>query len=279
MTPPTTDSAEIAWEPLTPRGVAAFGQARLSRLLLVQLLIALLAGAVTAWFVQRNWAPVISAAIAQMPAEGIIRGGQLDWPGASPVRLGEGHFLALAVDLKHEGQARSPAHVQAEFGERDVKLMSLLGYISVPYPRGYALGFNRSDLAPWWGAWRPALLALVVIGVALGLMCVWALLATAYSVPVSLVALFADRALGWRGSWRLSGAALMPGAIVFTCACILYGLGALDLVQLGIAWALHLVIGWVYLPLAIWNTPRVPGTDAATSNPFTPSAREETPPH
>jgi hypothetical protein len=33
----------VAWEPLTPRGVAAFARARLSRLLLVQFVVASLA--------------------------------------------------------------------------------------------------------------------------------------------------------------------------------------------------------------------------------------------
>ena len=47
----------IAWEPLTPRGVAAFARARLSRLLLVQFVIASLAAAAVVWFLSDGLFP------------------------------------------------------------------------------------------------------------------------------------------------------------------------------------------------------------------------------
>ena len=50
----------FAWEPLTPRGVAAFARANFSRLLLVQFIVALLAAASVVWFLDDGCFPTIS---------------------------------------------------------------------------------------------------------------------------------------------------------------------------------------------------------------------------
>ena len=121
------DKAQIAWQPLTARGVAAFARASLGRLLLVQLIVALLAAGTVVWFLHECWFPTIGEAIRGLPPQGEIRAGSLDWTGPSPARLAEGRFLAIAVDLDHTGEARSPAHVQVEFGRADFKVYSLLG--------------------------------------------------------------------------------------------------------------------------------------------------------
>jgi hypothetical protein len=264
----TEEKPPIAWQPLTPGGVAAFARASWSRLLVVQLIVALLAAGAVVWFLRAAWFPVIDDAIRQMPEQGEIRSGRLDWLGDSPTLLAEGRFLALAVDLDHEGQARSPAHLQVEFGRRDVQIFSLFGFVRERYPLGWAVGFNHADLAPWWGAWAPAILAIAGGLVLAGLMLIWMLLSALYSLPAWLVGFFWNRNLRLGGSWRLAGASLMPGALLLTAAVVLYGLGVLDLLQLGVAAAAHLVIGWVYLcagPLAL---PRHPLAAEVKKNPF-----------
>ena len=137
--------------------------------------------------------------------------------------------------------------MQVEFGRTDWQVFSLLGYVQGAYPPGWAVAFNRTELGPWWGAWAPAILAIVAGLVVAGLMLSWACLATVYCLPAWLVGFFANRDLSLRGSWRLAGAALMPGALLLCAAIVLYGWGALDLVRLAVAGAVHLVMGWVYL--------------------------------
>ena len=75
---------QIAWQPLTARGVAAFARASLGRLLLVQLIVALLAAGTVVWFLQGCWFPTIGEAIRALPAQGELRAGKLDWKGTSP---------------------------------------------------------------------------------------------------------------------------------------------------------------------------------------------------
>jgi hypothetical protein len=117
--------------------------------------------------------------------------------------------------------------------------------------------------------------ALAVLG---GLLLVWAVLAWTYCLPVWLVGFFANRELSLRGSGRLAGAALMPGALFLIAAILLYGLGALDLVHLLAAAAAHIVIGWIYLVAGPLAAPLHPDLAEIKSNPFKPAPAPESEP-
>ena len=259
----------IAWEPLTPRGVAAFAHARFSRLLLVQFVIASLAAAAAVGFLSDGCFPTVRAAIRNLPVAGEIHAGRLDWPGHTPQLLAEGRFLACIVDPNHSGQIHSPADVQIEFGAQTVRVFSLLGYQDFSYPPDQIISFNRTDLEPLWGAWEPEWLAITVLAVVAGLMLLWAALATVYFVPAWLIGFFTNRNLNFRGSWKLAGAALMPGALLLTAAIVLFGLAALDLVQFCFLFGAHVALGWIYLFLSQLFLPRI-DSRPSPSNPFSP---------
>jgi len=256
----------FAWEPLTPRGVAAFARASLARLLLVQFIVAALAAIAVDWFLAFDCFPTITAAIKQLPDRGEIRAGRLDWHGNSPALLAGGGFLAFDVDLEHTGQISSPAQVQIEFGRENVRVFSLLGYTDFRYPSDQAFYFDRTGLEPLWSAWKPDLLGIIAGAVIVGLLLSWAGLATLYFLPVWLICFFADRDLNLRQSWRLAGAALMPGALLLTAAIAFYALGAMDLIQMSFTFGAHLVLGWIYLFISPLFLPRVSPTEKR--NPF-----------
>ena len=258
----------FAWEPLTPRGVAAFARASFERLFIVQAVFALLAAAAVVWVLSDGIFPVIDAAIDQLPDAGSIHGGKLDWRDDSPVMLAEGKILAFSVDMEHGGVLRSPADFQFEFGRDDIRIWSLFGEAYVDYPGGYLIAANRGDARPAWGAWSPDFLGLAAIGVFVGLMLVWAALATVYCLPVWLLCFFANRDLNLLASWRLAGAALMPGALLLSFALVFYDLGGFDLVQLCFAFGMHLVIGWIYLFVSPLFLNRA--LPAENKNPFVP---------
>ena len=259
-------SSPTAWEPLTPRGVAAFARARLGRLLVVQFIVAVLAAVAVDCFLDLGCFPTITAAIKQLPDQGDIRTSQLKWHGESPALLAEGGFLAFDVDLEHTGQIHSPAQVQIEFGRETVRVFSLLGYREWNYPPGWIVAFNRTELEPLWDAWRPDILAIATGAIIVGLMLAWAVLATVYFFPVWLVCFFADRELNFRQCWRLAGAALLPGALLLAAAIAFYGLGALDLIQMSFAFGAHLVLGWIYLFISPLFLQRV--SPSEKRNPF-----------
>jgi hypothetical protein len=245
----TLSEPTFAWEPVTPRGVAAFARASVERLLIVQAVFAALAAAAVMWTCADGFFPTITDAVNQLPATGQIRSGQLDFPAEfPPTLLAEGRLLAINVDLKHSEAIRSPAQLQFEFGENSLCIYSLFGYTEIPYPvNPESAPLNRTDLVPIWGAWRPDLLALIGLGAFFGLLASWFVLASAYFVPVWIICFFSNRDLGLLACWRLAGAALMPGALLLTTTIMLYDLGGIDVVQLCFAFGMHIIVGWIYL--------------------------------
>jgi len=270
--PPTTRSA---WLPITPRGVAAFATAGTGRLLLVQFFFALVTAATFGWLIHTAWVPPVREAIKKLPPGAQIQGGVLEWPTNSPLLLVEGHFLAFAVDMEHAGANVATSHFQVELGKRDWQLSSLLGVLDAPawvkttYPTNRVIALDRAAVEPWWGAREPFFILLAMAGVIAYLMLTWPLLALAYSVPAWLTAFYANRAVTWRGCWRLAGAALMPGALMVSVTIVLYGTRMFDLLKFGLAFALHLVVGWLYIFVSPLFLPRNPAVPAEEKNPFT----------
>lgn len=265
---------KTAWQPLTPRGVAAFASATTNRLMLVQFLCAL-AGAVAAgWLVNWAWIPPIRAAIAALPAESNITRGELQWPTNSPFLLADDRFLCVAVDLDHVGKTVTSSDLLLEFGRNDWRISSVLGALDLPsmmntrYPPGYTVALNRNELAPWWGAREPFIIALVMGLTALLLMTSWVVLATVYAPLVWLGAFYANRMVTLGGCWRLAGAALLPGALFMFTAMVFYGLGAFDLLRLTLAFGMHVVVSWFYLVAGTICLPRHPAVPPPGANPF-----------
>ena len=263
-----------AWEPITPRGVAAFARSSFGRLFFVQALVAVFAAAAAFWFLDQGIFPTVDDAVEALPAQGRILHGRLEWHDESPELLAEGGILAFIVDLPHAGEIRSPADFQFEFGTNSVQILSLFGPAELYYPPDYAPGTyipaNKTDLQPLWQAWRPDILVLATIATFLGLLLTWFVLATVYCLPVWIICFFGDRKVSLFGAWRLAGAALMPGALLFSATLVLYELGVCDLVQLLYIFGLHLILGWIYLFLGPLFLRR--GAPAPPKNPFAVTA-------
>jgi hypothetical protein len=257
-----------AWEPLSPRGVAAFANASLGRLLVVQCSVAFLAAVAIMWFISTAWFPVVRTAIEQLPSEGEFRDGELYWSGENSLQLAENRFLGLAVDLEHSGQLGRESNLQVELGRDDFRVFSLLGYQTFSYPPTWIMPFNQPEFEPWWGAWSPYLRASAGLITFVALMIAWSLLATIYCVPVRVISFLQNRDLDWAQSWCLAGAALMPGAIFLIAGICGYALQWIDLIGLAGVMALHLVIGWIYVFVAPLFCPRPPEIKKLGDNPF-----------
>jgi hypothetical protein len=258
---------KFAWEPLTPRGVAAFTHAKFSHLFLVQFAVALIAAVSVVWFLHNDCFPTIRAAIQNLPAAGKIFSGKLDWEGESSQMLAEGKFLAFDVDLNHSGQINSTADLQIEFGKESIRIFSLLGYVEFFYPPDRFAPFNRAELEPLWGAWAAEILFIAAAATLIGLLLSWWILATIYFLPIWILGFFVNRDLNFRASWKLSGAALMPGALLMAAGIFLYGFDTLDLVQLGFIFSAHFVLGWIYLFVSLLFLPRI-SESKPKANPF-----------
>jgi hypothetical protein len=256
-----------AWQPFTPRGVAAFGVATLTRIILAQFFVALLVGATFVWCLRLAWVPVISDAIEKLPDAGVIQKGALNFPGESPQRLAENSRLGIVIDLAATREAGHVADLEITFEKTRVVFRGQLGAWAHAYDPRNTISFNRPELAPWWGAWRWAVLTLLALALMVSLFVMWWSLALIYLPIVKFIAFFSDRAVTWRGAWRLSAAALLPGACLVALALFLYGVNAIALFQFALLYALHLVVGLVFIFTSPFFLPKLPEA-AAPKNPF-----------
>jgi hypothetical protein len=261
----------MAWQPLTLGGVAAFGHAPWCRLWLVQSIIATASAVCFLCFFLLHGLPVIDHAISQLPAQGRFEDGQLQWNGDSPVRLAEGSFLAIVVDLEHTGHFGQASDLLIELGRTNWFLRSLLGRVRVAYPPALSANIGQDNLQPWWNAWMPFFCLGLAAGWALILLLTWPVLALIYSPIVVLLASLMHRSCPWSSAQKLAGAALMPGALFLSFSLVLYAFRQLELVGFLVTFGLHLVLGWIYILLAPTLLPANLKSKKPNHNPFHPS--------
>jgi hypothetical protein len=274
-TPPLTVAPRkppVAWQPFTLRGVSAFAFASYLRLFGIQVLFALATSGAVIWFLVANWTPVIRSALRALPDQGVIRDQKLDYPETGAEALAESRFLGIQVRRDEFSTTAAGADVRVEFYPQRLRICSLLGCRSWQYPAGRIAPFTQQELVPWWGAWEPVFLGIIAIVVVLALLLSWHLSATVSCLIVRLVAYFADRELTVGGSWRIAGAAMLPGTMFLIIAIVLYGVGVIDLLRLLLAFPIHRLIQITYMLWAVSRVPRLPAVPAASANPFTATA-------
>jgi hypothetical protein len=250
------DRLKAAWQPLTFSGVARFAVASRWRLLSVELFFALLVAVVSVCFVQQAWVPVVDGAIGKMPATGEIRGGQLAWPEGGLLQE-EGPFMRIDVTPGGFTNVVETADLVLAFGPSNLRLGSNLGFglLTLSYPTGWIVSFNKSELEPWWGARSHMVLGGFGLGIILMLLCAWSALGWLYTFPVKI---FSANQVGWAGAKKIAIASQMPGAFVMSIGIVIYGLKQIDLVALLMVWCGHLVLPWVYMMFSPILAPKLP---------------------
>jgi hypothetical protein len=274
-----SQSRPRAWQPLTFGGVAAFAWDRAGRAGLVAAAVAAMVALAVLQFLLGAWSPVIEQAIAALPDESEIRDGRLAWTGEVPAVLAETRLLAFVVDPDRAAEAGQIADVHVAFHAREVRICSLLGCVRLPYAPGWVTAFNRPELEPRWGAWKPAVM-LSLAALALMTACAsWLALAALAALPVRLLAFYLDRETTLGGALRLALMSLMPGALVMAATVWLYGAQRIGLLGLVLVATLHLPLGVVYAIGATTRLPRLAAGTRPRGNPFAgPSAARAEPP-
>lgn len=246
-----------AGTPLTFRGVASFADASLTWLGSFQFLVALLTGISVLTLFELAWRPSVEAAMESLSGTNRIHAGFLEWNGQTPMRLGTGSFLSFVIDPRDERAAGRPTDVEIVLGEDSARVRSLLGQITVPYPKTVSIDLSPSAARPWWGAWHLFLLVGLSAGAVLLVAISWVLLAAAYAPFLLVFCFYTDRRLTPVGAWKLAAAALLPGALCLDAAVLAYAFGFLGLLQLLVLWILHLVIGWLFVLGGGFRRPRI----------------------
>jgi len=262
-----------AWQPLTFGGVTRYGGDWVGRLFFACFIVSIFTASVILWAATRAWFPPIEEAIAHLPAGAEIRGGKLTAP--EPVRLAENLFISLSLDPLGEGTPPSLADVQIVLKPDHIRFRSIFGMAKLPYRPEWTVPLGRNDWEPKWSAWKPAIMAYLFCGTIIVLFTNWVALGILYAVPARLLAFIVKRSVSLWGAWKISVAALLPGAILLTVALGVYGLGQIRIAELTLTWAIHFVIGWIFIAGATLRLPRV---QKAPKNPFLKEAAENAEP-
>ena len=258
-----------AWQPFTPRGVAAFAISGFGRIFLLLCAVALISAGTVIWFLHTAWFPTIRAAIHELPPQGQIVGQELRTPRLSSKPLAEHRFLGFVVLLSGSDSTDLSSHIAVKFRRRNVDVCSIFGCLRFDYPPGWIIEFNRTELEPRWAAWEPILLGGAAVAVFPGLLLIWAALSFLYSIVAWIVAKIRKRLLSWPGSWAMCAAAIVPGALLLVACVWTYGLGVLDVLQFVVLVVIHFLSVWVYVGFALGALPKR-ALAPTSANPFAP---------
>lgn len=267
--------SRTAWQPFSPRGLAAFGNAGFGRAFLWLLLVALMGSGTVIWFLNEAWFPAVRAAIRELPEQGEIVRGELNTPITNSRSLAEQRFLGFALLTPDSVGIDLSSHIVVRFRQKSLEACSFLGCRGWNYATNLQIPFNRIDAQARWDAWQPFLNGGAGLGVLTLLLIMWVLLGVIYSLITWPIAWILKKDATWGGMVRIACAAQMLGALLLLAGIWAYGLRWIDLVQLLSLAFLQLLVAWVYVGWALKVLPeRLP----AVKHPTNPFATEASPP-
>lgn len=265
----TQTTMPTAWQPFTFGGLAAYARSSFGRVLALAAIVAVLLAGATLWFLNSAWVPPIEQAISKLPEHAGIRNRALAWTNEPLTILSDSRMLTIIVDVEGNAWEGRVADVQVQLRATDVRVCSIFGCARFPYPAGYVITLDQSEIKPAWGAWKPTLLAGATVGFTLQIFLQWLVLATIGGLLLRLFAFALGRDVTLGGAWRVALAALMPGALSLVVAMCAYAIYQISLPGLFVAFLTHLLVDVVYLTGALFALPRIVSSGATRqANPF-----------
>lgn len=261
------DVAAVLPIPLTFSGAAAFSRRPASWLLLIWISLAHLASGAVLWFFHLRWIPVLEESAKSFPKNLSIRTGHLHSLPPNFVLCKQNRFLSLTMRSDPEPSGDMTADFQLILTRKKILLKSWFSSFSLTYPDLQSISLAPDQITPWWNAWKALFTAIAFAFLALGLLALWACLATCCCLPIAVVSFFAGQRIGLWDSWRLAGSATIPGASIMIASIFLYGLHLLRLPGLLLAAGLCFFVIGVYILGAATRLPQS-RKSAAPRNPF-----------
>lgn len=256
--------------PLTFGGVAAFAQKSGRWFLVVWLITSLLSAGTCLHFLQSRWIPVVESTLNILPENLLLSGGIMSaLPNPATLERDNG-FLSVVLAGSDESQGNMTADLQITVASDGLRLHSLLGYLTLPYPPDLELRLAPTNVNPWWNSRKTLFSAAFFVIVSVGLLLTWTALASVYYLPLTVALFFADRSVQMGKTWRLAGSLLIPGALMMSLAILLYTFHLLSLLGLLLTAILHIVIAWIYGIACVKYVPRHNPASPPTPNPFEP---------
>lgn len=273
------NAAAVLPIPLTFSGAAAFSRQSASWLFLVWISLAPLASGAVLWFFHLRWIPILEESGKSFPKSLSIRTGRLHSLPPNFVLCKQNRFLSLTMRSDPEPAGDMTADFQLILNREEIRLESWLGALSFSYPYRQSISLAPDQITPWWNARKSLFTAVAFVFLSLGLLALWACLATCCCLPIAIVSFFVGRRIRFWVLWRLAASAMIPGAAIMIASIFLYGLHLLRLPGLVLAGGLCFFISGVYALGAVGRLPRS-RQPVARQNPFAspnPPARKRPP--
>jgi hypothetical protein len=273
------DSLPAPGQPFTFPGVARYASARFGRLLVFALVFALPAGIALVFLAARGWWPVLTEAIESLPPAGQIENGTLRVEDLDARLLGANQFLSIQYSLRDMPSDAAPVDLAVAFGRYEILMSSIWGDLALIYPTAWSIPFNRSALAPFWGAWKAPLLVAFGLTAIAGLVLAWFALALLYAPIVLFLGGLSGRELNFSKAWKISVAAQWPASLLMTFAIALYATGEIGLLFILIMFAAHFLPTLLHILIAPFLAPKAAlpeareGRRTRKNNPFTTEKR------
>ena len=265
-----TKTAERPGLPLTFGGVAAYSRAGLSQCVFRFAAWAAVCAVLWVWSIDRAWLPAVELALGKLPERASFHAGRLAWHTPHPIVLANDHFLSLIVNPGDEATVDRTADIQIELGSLEVRCRSFLGWIYLPFPATLEGDFGRDTALPWWGAWKPSLLAVLALMIGFTMLLSWIVVGTLCTGPALMIARILGKPATVPQVWRTCVAALLPGEGLVTLAVVSYACNRISMLLLLVFWAGHWLVGWIYLIGGISSFAKGPTPPKVVtgSNPF-----------
>jgi len=263
----------VSFLPVTPRAIAASKNFKTINFLAYWIFYAVVCSLAITFVFERCVIASISRAINKLPQSGEIVSGKLNnWETNSNTALVEGKFISIYVNSSDEEDISDDADLQIVFARGELRLRSLLGWLTVKYSERLNFPLNYRQLWPVWGAYQTAVIAVVFLSSVVFLLLIWTFLAFSYSLLLIVFARILNRMTGGKsGAFKIAGSSLIPGALIMIFGLLTYSFGYIDLITLLIVFCSHIVMAWIYLLLSLFSLPKIPEDK---ENPFV-----DAPPH
>lgn len=258
--------------PLTPKSIATFNNAKFIILLVNWIVF----GCICSFFITKaiNKAIIssITTAVQNLPQKGEIKSGALYWETNQVFVLSGAKSFSISVNATDEEDIADSSDIQIIIGKNHFRFRSIFGWLEIKYPLWFRLPLSYKEVFPVWDAYMPAIKASVFISSMVVLLIVWTIVSLIYSLFAKFLIRLFNRISKPGGAFKISGASLIPAALVMSIAILGYSLRYLDLLSLLIVFGCHFIISLCYLFLSIFHLEKIPMED---KNPFSSSKTKQ----
>ncbi len=230
--------------PFTFRGIANWAARSKTGVFVYTLAVGFAVASVIGWFIWIHWLPVWESALIKLPPGTFIKDQRLVTLSPTSASLAENRFISISIRTDLQSEISTTSDLNLILDIDNIRIGSLFGFISMPYPSGYIIELDPDKVQPWWlsRSFFFYLGGFVLIWFAFSIL--WRALSIIYFVPIFIAAYLWGRRSSFEVIYRLILLSLMPPALFMTVALALYGAGQLNLQELLVANLIHIPMGW-----------------------------------